>query len=686
MFKGLNLRAKMLLYIGVVAFVSFLVTIGVVAMKVGTMSEKSANKSAVTTAQRYSGIVKAELEVAMDAARTLALSFEGVKASGKAVDRAVLDEIMKNVLEGTPSLFAVWTVWEPNALDGRDSEFANTMGHDATGRYVPYWARSGGQIGVTPLEGYDQVGPGDFYQIPKRTGEETVIEPYLYTVAGKTVLITSLCAPIYYKGKVVGVAGTDMALADINEQFAKVRVFNTGYISVISNAGTYISHPKSERIGKPFLNTDTWARPFMGHIKEGEAYNTESYSTSVGEKVVRTCQPVRIGNTKTPWAILVSAPVSEIFKESTQLRYLCMGIGIVAMVLLMTTIFFIVNSITGPIKKSAAFAEVMATGDFSQTLDVQQADEVGQLAGALNDMTSNLGGMITEITAGVKTLSTSSTDLASISEQMSQGAMETSGKSETVASAAEEMSDSMSSIAAAMEQASTNVNMVASASEEMTSTINEVAKNTESARSIADTAVAEARTASDKIDELGEAAREIGKVTETITDISEQTNLLALNATIEAARAGEAGKGFAVVATEIKELARLTSEATLDIRNKIVGIQQATSLSVTSIGSVAKIIDDINEIVSTTATAVEEQAVTTQEIAGNVAQASDGLAEINENVAQSSKVSEGITSDISEVSQQASEMTESSATISANAADLLKLADTLKEMVERFKV
>ena len=117
-----------------------------------------------------------------------------------------------------------------------------------------------------------------------------------------------------------------------------------------------------------------------------------------------------------------------------------------------------------------------------------------------------------------------------------------------------------------------------------------------------------------------------------------------------------------------------------------MGIQEATSISVESIGSITKIIEDINDMVSTTATAIEEQAVTTQEIAGNVAQASQGLTEINESVAQGSRVSDEITTDISEVNRQAMEMTNSSSTVNLNAGELLALADKLKEMVGNFKV
>ncbi len=106
--------------------------------------------------------------------------------------------------------------------------------------------------------------------------------------------------------------------------------------------------------------------------------------------------------------------------------------------------------------------------------------------------------------------------------------------------------------------------------------------------------------------ELGSAGQEISKVTETITEISEQTNLLALNATIEAARAGEAGKGFAVVANEIKGLAKQTAEATLEIRQRIDAIQSSTSTTITEMEQINTVINDVNSIVTTIASAVEQ--------------------------------------------------------------------------------
>ncbi|WP_419657866.1 methyl-accepting chemotaxis protein [Desulfosarcina variabilis str. Montpellier] len=343
-------------------------------------------------------------------------------------------------------------------------------------------------------------------------------------------------------------------------------------------------------------------------------------------------------------------------------------------------------SISRPIVKAIRFAEKIAQGDFSSSLEIQQKDEIGTLSVSLNTMKGNLSNMINELKGTAQRLSGSATQLSTISSQMASTSDESANMANNVAAASEEMSTNLNSVAAAMEEASTNTGMVATAAEEMSSTINEIAQNAEKARLVSEDAVDKSKKTGMKMNELGNAAQAIGKVTETITEISEQTNLLALNATIEAARAGEAGKGFAVVANEIKELAKQTAEATLDIKTKIESVQHTTSESTSQIDKISSVINDINSIVETIATAVEEQSSATQEIASNIAQASTGIHEVNENVNNSSEAASTITENITQVSTKVHDVADASGQVNNNAEELNQLSATINEMVNQFKV
>ena len=347
---------------------------------------------------------------------------------------------------------------------------------------------------------------------------------------------------------------------------------------------------------------------------------------------------------------------------------------------------FVTRAITRPLAKAVAVTEELSRGNLTVTIQAESRDETGQLLDAMGEMAGNLRKMFSDINQGVDTLSSSSTELASVSKQLTSSARDTSAKASTVAVAAEEMSTNFHSVSAAMEQSSGNVQMVASAAEEMTATVSEIAQSTDKARSITETAVKQSRQASAKMSALGESATKIGRVTEMINDISAQTNLLALNATIEAARAGDAGKGFAVVANEIKELARQTADATDDIREQIEGMQATTSTTVKDIESISRIIAEINDVISGIATAVEEQSATTSDIASNIIQAAPGIRDVHQHVAQASTVVADISRDITGINQQSGQVGDASGQVQDSAQSLAALAVQLDKLMKQFKI
>lgn len=210
-----------------------------------------------------------------------------------------------------------------------------------------------------------------------------------------------------------------------------------------------------------------------------------------------------------------------------------------------------------------------------------------------------------------------------------------SSASEELAASARSLTDTAhytqelsASVATASKEASAKVELVAAATEQMMASASEIGRQVEQSANIARDAVKQAKQTDERMAQLQSAADRIGSVLQLIATIAQQTNLLALNATIEAARAGEAGAGFAVVAQEVKTLAKQTAEATDDIREQIVSIQTATSDSAGAISAIVDIIDQMSEIALAVAAAVEKQGSATRDVAKNIQGASERTSQV----------------------------------------------------------
>ncbi|EWY36478.1 chemotaxis sensory transducer [Skermanella stibiiresistens SB22] len=253
---------------------------------------------------------------------------------------------------------------------------------------------------------------------------------------------------------------------------------------------------------------------------------------------------------------------------------------------------------------------------------------------------------------------------------VSAQAVEMRSSSESMSAIAEETARQSSAAAAASDQARVNVQTVAAAAEELSSSINEISRQVSESSRVATVAVSEVARTNGSVASLVAAADKIGEVVNLISDIASQTNLLALNATIEAARAGEAGKGFAIVASEVKNLANQTAKATEDIATQIAGMQAATSGAVGAIQAIGGTITRIDEIVTVIAAAVEEQGSATREIARNIQEASRGTDEVSSNI-------NGVHGAAGETGRTASQVLEV-------AAGVAHQADTLRREVGEF--
>jgi methyl-accepting chemotaxis protein len=304
--------------------------------------------------------------------------------------------------------------------------------------------------------------------------------------------------------------------------------------------------------------------------------------------------------------------------------------------------FRVAGRVRGAVRGVSRLAEGLAEGDLTRTSGVTTKDEVGEMASALDRAIARLREDVVQLAGNAATLHNAAGQLTAVSGAVDEAANQASAQAGSVASAADVVSN--------------NLQVVSAGSEEMGSSIRDISVSTTEASEVAAQAVEVAAQTNTIVARLGESSSEIATVVKVITQIAEQTNLLALNATIEAARAGESGKGFAVVAGEVKDLAQETAKATEDISRRVQAIQSDTDGAVSAIGEISSIIERINGIQLTIASAVEEQTATTQEMNRTLSDAAAGAGDIAATIGTVSEATRRTTDTVGDTRHAADEL------------------------------
>jgi methyl-accepting chemotaxis protein len=362
--------------------VTFAVGMFILLQNVTATVEQQTERLQLQATEGAASAVNDKLVPPARAARVLVDALKGLKVAG-VTDRAVLDSVTREVLDSNVDLLGAWSGWEPNALDGRDAEFAGTEGNDASGRYVPYWNRGSGTIIREILVDYDKPGAGDYYLLPKQSGRAMALEPYVYPVAGKDVLMTSFNMPILIDGKFMGTGGIDLDLTALNAALNEIHPFGTGHVEVLTSTGIVASSPDTSKMGGKLAADDPVLTLVENALANGSA--SQDLADANGVLLRYMALPIAAGATEDKWVVVSAVPVATLTAAVDSARNTIIALATLCVLIAGGLLYGLIHVLVGrPLGRLGRTVAHMSAGNYDVSVaDTARSDEIGTLARAL---------------------------------------------------------------------------------------------------------------------------------------------------------------------------------------------------------------------------------------------------------------------------------------------------------------
>lgn len=596
--ERLSLKWRIILPIAIILVIGISAMSLLIARRFSAVTSSMVEQNLIAQSYQHGNSIKADLEMSFGTVQALSAALESVAGTPGAI-REEYTDLIEQVLRRSDRLFGMWSAFEPNAFDGKDAEFANKKPfNDATGRFVPYMYNYNGRAGYDVLMDYDKPGDGDYYQLARQTGIETITPPYNYNVGGTSAYITSVAVPIKKNGQVIGAAGGDLLLEPVCNTLAAIKIFNSGYASLIDQNGNIVYHPKSEFRMKELASVAdvNLSKAVNDSLRDGQGRIIQSVSAVNSMVSFTAVAPFSLAATGKNWLMMTTVPASEALADVNAGVWAIVIIGLVLLAASVLILFFLVSGLNKSL--------------------------VGIIEN-LNDTSGRVFDAANEISASSQNLAEGATEQAASLEETSSALEETASMTRQNADNTQRASEMMGTTGKVLEHGAGYMH-------EMTAAMTEI----------------------------NDSAEQISRIIKTIEDIAFQTNLLALNAAVEAARAGEAGKGFAVVADEVRNLAGRSAQAARDTTELIEGTVARVRRGSEVAEHLGQSFSDLEESSGAVSKVVEDISAATSEQAHGVDQVNSAVAQMDKVTQENAASAEQTASSSEELARQAARLEE----------------------------